>query len=114
MSKNYQLIEILNILKGELYKFNEINNEIVEQQNLFEKIENNYNQYYNLMEEGNNNVNDITNKGYHETLFIYFSFFFFFGCVFYVLSKRIPIRKIIMYIFELISKIAHFNKNNDL
>ena len=95
-------------------KFEEITNETIEQQDDLKKIEGNYIQYNNLIEKGNNTTNNITNREYYETLFLYFGFYFFFGCVIYVLLKRIPIHKIIMYFFEITHKIINFNKNNDL
>ena len=114
INMSWKIVEIRDMLKEMLDKFEEINDETVEQQNNIEKIEENYVQYNNLIKKGGDIVNDIANREYYETLFVYFGIFFFFGCVIFVLLKRIPIHKIIVHAFELISKITNLNKNSDL
>ena len=102
---NSNLVEIRDLLKEEMDKFNAINDEIIENQNDFQKISDNYNQYNNLINEGGHHVNDLTKQEYYENMFLYFGFYFFFGCVIYVVSKRIPIHKILMLALKLIYKI---------
>ena len=46
--KNSSLIEIRDILKEEMDKFNAINDEIIDNQHDFQKINDNYNKYNNL------------------------------------------------------------------
>ena len=101
---NSNLVEIRDLLKEEMDKFNAINDEIIENQNDFQKISDNYNQYNNLINEGGHHVNDLTKQEYYENMFLYFGFYFFFGCVIYVVSKRIPIHKIMMLALKLIYK----------
>ena len=103
-----KLRKIRDKLKEECEKFNLINEEINAMHNEYQQINDNYNNYINLINEGNNHTNEITNWEYYENLFVYFGFYFFFGCVIYVISKRIPINKIIIYIFESIYKLIDF------
>ena len=104
-SNKSDLYEIRDMLKEEMDKFDAINDEIIENQNDFQKISDNYEQYNNLIDEGGSHVNDLTKQEYYENLFVYFGFYFFFGCVIYVVSKRIPIHKIIMLGFKFLYKI---------
>ena len=100
-----RLKELRDILKADMNKLKDINDKINEMRNNLQQIIKNYNDYYNLINKGKNHVNEITKQEYYENLFLYFGFFFFFGCVIYVISKRIPINKIIIFIFELIYKL---------
>ena len=103
-----RLKELRDILKADMNKLKDINDKINEMRNNHQQIIKNYNDYYSLINKGKNNVNEITKQEYYENLFLYFGFFFFFGCVIYVISKRIPINKIIIFIFELIYKLFGF------
>ena len=107
MSRNNKsdLYEIRDMLKEEMDKFDAINDEIIENQNDFQKISDNYEQYNNLIDEGGSHVNDLTKQEFYENLFVYFGFYFFFGCVIYVLSKRFPIHRIIFFGLKQIYKI---------
>ena len=106
--KNSSLIEIRDILKEEMDKFNVINDEMVDNQSDFQKINDNYNQYDTLINKGHTHISDLTRQEYIENLFIYIGFYFFFGCVFYVLHKRFPILKIITFLLKLIYKTIFF------
>ncbi len=106
--KNSSLIEIRDILKEEMDKFNVINDEMVDNQSDFQKINDNYNQYDTLINKGHTHISDLTRQEYIENLFIYIGFYFFLGCVFYVLHKRFPILKIITFLLKLIYKIIFF------
>ena len=103
--KNSSLVEIRDILKEEMDKFTAINDEIIDNQNDFEKINDNYNQYNNLIDKGHTHISDLKKQEFYENLFVYIGFYFFFGCVIYVLLKRFPIHKIIMFAFKLLYKI---------
>ena len=103
--KNSSLIEIRDMLKEEMDKFTAINDEIVDNQNDFQKINDNYNKYNNLIDKGHTHVSDLKRQEFYENLFVYIGFYFFFGCVIYVLLKRFPIHKIIMFAFKLLYKI---------
>ena len=103
--KNSSLVEIRDILKEEMDKFTAINDEIIDNQNDFEKINDNYNQYNNLIDKGHTHISDLNKQEFYENLFVYIGFYFFFGCVIYVLLKRFPIHKIIMFAFKLLYKI---------
>ena len=104
------LKEIRDVLKEEMNKLKTINKEINAIRNNYQQIIKNCNDYNNLINKGKNHANEITKQEYYENLFLYFGFFFFFGCVIYVISKRIPINKIIIFIFELIYKLFVFFK----
>ena len=106
--KNSSLIEIRDILKEEMDKFNAINDEMVDNQSDFQKINDNYNQYDTLINKGHTHISDLTRQEYIENLFIYIGFYFFLGCVFYVLHKRFPILKIITFLLKLIYKTIFF------
>ncbi len=106
--KNSSLIEIRDILKEEMDKFNVINDEMVDNQSDFQKINDNYNQYDTLINKGHTHISDLTRQEYIENLFIYIGFYFFLGCVFYVLHKRFPILKIITFLLKLIYKTIFF------
>ena len=103
--KNSSLVEIRDILKEEMDKFTAINDEIIDNQNDFEKINDNYNQYNNLIDKGHTHISDLKKQEFYENLFVYIGFYFLFGCVIYVLLKRFPIHKIIMFAFKLLYKI---------
>ena len=103
--KNSSLIEIRDILKEEMDKFTAINNEIIDNQNDFEKITDNYNKYNTLIDKGKSHITDLKKQEFLENLFIYIGYYFFFGCVIYVLLKRFPIHKIIGFIFRIIKRI---------
>ena len=106
--KNSSLIEIRDILKEEMDKFNVINDEMVDNQSDFQKINDNYNQYDTLINKGHTHISDLTRQEYIENLFIYIGFYFFLCCVFYVLHKRFPILKIITFLLKLIYKTIFF------
>ena len=89
-------------------KFNVINDEMVDNQSDFQKINDNYNQYDTLINKGHTHISDLTRQEYIENLFIYIGFYFFLGCVFYVLHKRFPILKIITFLLKLIYKTIFF------
>ena len=103
-------MEIRDMLEEEMKKFDEINNELIEQNDNQEKINENYYKYNKLIDEGHERINDISNYEFYENLLVYISFKFFFGCVIYVLSTRFPIYEIIinslhtiiMFLFKLI------------
>ena len=60
MSKNRtsRLMEIRDILKEEFKKFEEINNELIEQNDDLEKINENYLKYNKLIKEGHKHINN--------------------------------------------------------
>ena len=103
--KNSDLIEIRDLLEEEMNKFNAINDELIDNQNDFEKISENYNRYNNLIDKGHTHISDLKRQEFYENLFVYFGFYFFFGCVIYVLSKRFPIHRIIFFGLKQIYKI---------
>ena len=57
--KNSSLLEIRDILKEEMDKFNAINDETADNQNYFEKITDNYNKYNNLIDKGKSHITDL-------------------------------------------------------
>ena len=103
--KNSSLLEIRDILKEEMDKFNAINDEIIDNQNDFEKITDNYNKYNNLIDKGKSHITDLKKQEFYENLFIYIGFYFFICCVIYVWSKRFPIHKIFIFFIKLLYKI---------
>ena len=105
-NKNSSLIEIRDILKEEMDKFNLINNEIVDNQNDFEKISENYTKYSNKIDKSKSHITDLKKQEFLENLFIYIGFYFFFGCVIYVLLKRFPIHKIVFFALKILKKIV--------
>ena len=105
-NKNSSLIEIRDILKEEMDRFNLINNEIVDNQNDFEKISENYSKYSNKIDKSNSHITDLKKQEFLENLFIYIGFYFFFGCVIYVLLKRFPIHKIVFFTLKILKKIV--------
>ena len=106
--KNSSLIEIRDMLKEEMDKFTAINNEIIDNQSDFEKITDNYNKYNSLVDKGRSHITDLKKQEFFENLFIYIGFYFYLGCVVYVLSKRFPIHKILMFFIKLLYKIVKF------
>ena len=106
--KNSNLVEIRDILKEEMDKFNAINDEIIDNQNDFEKIADNYNKYNALIDKGREHITDLKKQEFFENLFIYIGYYFFFCCVLYVLLKRFPVHKCILFFLKLIYKIIMF------
>ena len=107
-NKNSNLIEIRDLLKEEMDKFTLINNEIVDNQNDFEKISENYTKYSNRIDKSKSHISDLKKQEFLENLFIYIGFYFFFGCVIYVLLKRFPIHKIIFFTLRIFKNIVGF------
>ena len=103
--KNSSLLEIRDMLKEEMDKFEAINDELIDNQNDFEKINENYNQYNDLIDKGHSHITDLEKQEFYENLLVYISFYFFFGCVIYVLSQRFPIHRIILFCLKQIYKI---------
>ena len=103
--KNSSLLEIRDMLKEEMDKFEAINDELIDNQNDFEKINENYNQYNDLIDKGHSHITDLEKQEFYENLLVYISFYFFFGCVIYVLSKRFPIHRLILFCFKQVFKI---------
>ena len=100
------LMEIRDLLKEEIYKFDSINEEIIDNQNDIQKINDNYSKYNNAIKESHSHVNNLKKFEFYENLFVYIGFYFFFFCVIVVLFRRIPLRKIIFSIFEIMRKIV--------
>ena len=90
------LMEIRDLLKDEKHKFDSIN----------EEINDNYSKYNNAIIESHSHVNNLKKYEFYENLFVYIGFYFFFFCVIVVLFRRIPLRKIIFSIFEIMRKIV--------
>ena len=107
-NKNSSLMEIRDLLKEEMDKFTAINNEISDNQSDFEKISYNYTKSNNLMDKAKSHINDLKNQEYWENMFIKFGQIFFTACVLYVISKRIPIHKLIILIFKFLYKMIKF------
>ena len=68
--KKNTLLEIRDILKGELDKFTAINNEIIDNQNDFRKINENYEKYNNSIDESRNHIKKIKKREFYENLFV--------------------------------------------
>ena len=102
--KNSSLMEIRDILKEEMDKFNAINDEIIDNQHDFQKINDNYNKYNNLIDKGHSHVSDLRKQEFYENLFVYIGFYFFFFCVAIVLLRRFPVHKIIFFAFKMLHK----------
>ena len=102
-----ELKYIRNSLKNIYETMNQIHEQMIEDENNFEIIENNYNNYKEEIHKGNNHINNLKKFEYYETLFLYFGFYFFFGCVFYVLYKRFPIHRIKLFLIN--SMISYFS-----
>ena len=113
--KNSSLMEIRDLLKEEMDKFKAINEEISDNQSDFEKISNNYTKSNKLMDKAKSHINDLKNQEYWENIFIKFGQIFFMACVLYVISKRIPLHKIILLLFKMLYKIVKllFSKNDE-
>ena len=88
---------------------NQIRKQLIEDENDFEEIKNNYNKYKHEIDKGHNHINNLEKYEYYETLFLYFGYYFFFGCVFYVLYKRFPIHRIILFLIN--SMISYFSSS---
>ena len=101
MSKKFEkLKEIANMMEEELKHFDLINDEIIDQQNDIKKIHENYTKYNNLVDKENSHVRDMERRELYVFLFLYFNYFFFWSCVFYVILTRIPILCILKFLFE--------------
>lgn len=107
-SKSADLFEIRDLLKGELDKFNAINNEVVDNQSDFSKIHNNYDKYNDQMDVGGQHITELKKREFFENLFVYIGFYFFLGCVAYVLLKRFPLHKIIAFVIRTFFKIINY------
>jgi hypothetical protein len=106
--KKSTLIEIRDILKGELDKFIAINNEIIDNQNDFKNINENYEKYNNSIDEGRDHITKLKKREFYENLFVWIGFCIFMLCVTYILLRRFPIHKIFIYIYKLGKKIVNF------
>lgn len=91
------LIEIRDILKNEMDKFKTINTEIIDNQHDFGKIGNNYTKYSSEIDKSREHINKLKRREFYENLFVYIGFYFFFACVAFVMLKRFPIHKIILF-----------------
>ena len=107
MEKN-NLVEIRDLLKNEMEKFNAINNEVVENQHDFDKINKNYNIYNDKINKGRKNIDKLKKQEFYENLFVYVGFYFFFICVGIIFLRRFPLHKIIFFILNQIKKIIYF------
>ena len=107
MEKN-NLVEIRDLLKNEMEKFNAINNEVVENQHDFDKINKNYNLYNEKINKGKKNIDLLKKQEFYENLFVYVGFYFFFFCVGIIFLRRFPLHKIIFFIFNQIKKLIYF------
>ena len=87
--KKSTLIEIRDILKGELYKFIAINNEIIDNQNDFRNINENYEKYNNSIDESRNQITQLKKREFYENLFVWIGFCIFMLCVTYILLRRL-------------------------
>jgi hypothetical protein len=74
--KKSSLIEIRDILKGELDKFTAINSEVINNQNDFEKIHENYEKYDVSIDESRNHITKLKKREFYENLFVWIGFFF--------------------------------------
>ena len=99
------LMEIRDLLKEEIYKFDSINEEIIDNQNDIQKINDNYSKYNNAIKESHSHVNNLKKFEFYENLFVHIGFYFFFFCVIVVLFRRIPLRKIIFLFLKLCIKL---------
>ncbi len=99
--KKSSLIEIRDILKGELDKFTAINSEVINNQNDFEKIHENYEKYDVSIDESRNHITKLKKREFYENLFVWIGFFFFMLCVLYVWLRRFPIHKIFLFFLKL-------------
>ena len=106
--KKSTLIEIRDILKGELDKFTAINNEIIDNQNDFRNINENYEKYNNSIDESRNHITQLKKREFYENLFVWIGFTIFMLCVTFILLRRFPLHKIFIYIFKLGKKIVYF------
>lgn len=111
-SKRSNLVEILDLLKGEMDKFTSINNEMVENQFDFEKINHNYHSYSNEIDKSGMHITKLKRREFYENLFVYIGFFFFLSCVLFVFLRRFPIHKIISFIIRLLTKSLQFIYKN--
>ena len=107
MEKN-NLVEIRDLLKNEMEKFNAINNEVVENQHDFDKINKNYNLYNEKINKGKKNIDLLKKQEFYENLFVYVGFYFFFICVGIIFLRRFPLHKIIFFILNQIKKLIYF------
>ena len=109
------LVEIRDLLKGEMDKFKAINSEIYDNQSDFSKISDNYSKYSNEIDKSKNHITELKKREFFENLFVYIGFYFFFACVAFVLLKRFPVHKIIFFAgkmgYKITSKSASFTYN---
>ena len=87
--KKSSLIEIRDILKGELDKFTAINSEVINNQNDFEKIHENYEKYDVSIDESRNHITKLKKREFYENLFVWIGFFFFYVMCSLCLVKKI-------------------------
>jgi len=99
------LVEIRDMLKIEMDKFNLINREVVENQNDFDKINKNYNMYNEKIDSGRRNIDKLKKQEFYENLFVYVGFYFFFICVAIIFLRRFPLHKILFFILKQIKKV---------
>lgn len=106
MSENFlEYNEIKDMLKQILDDFETINGELIDNQNDFDTIRENYKEYNSLINKGKSHVSDLERRQLYIFLFVYSAYFFFWGCVIFVVYQRVPIHKIIYFFFNFIYRI---------
>ena len=105
------LIEIRDLLKIEMDKFTAINSEMIDNKNDFEKIGNNYQKYSKEIDKGKDHITQLKKREFFENAFIYFGFVFFYCCVAYIVLKRFPLHKIILFLGNTLKRCLSFLKN---
>jgi hypothetical protein len=103
MSKNEKsagLVEVRDMLKGELSKFVNIQHTLQKTSDGFNKVDANYSQYEGEIGQSRKHIDALKRKEFYENLFIYIGFVFFIACVAIVVLRRFPIHKIIALIYS--------------
>ena len=118
MSEKFlQYNEIKDMTEKLVKEFESINEELIDNQNDFNKIRENYSTYNNSINKGKSHVSDLERRELYIFLFVYFSYFFFWGCVIFVVYQRFPIHKMIYFflnfLYRIIKLIIHNKKKKE-
>lgn len=111
--KTSGLVEIRDMLKGELNKFSTINLALKETTEGFNKIDSTYTNYGSEIDVSRNHIMKLKRREFFENLFVYIGFVIYLCCVAYVLLKRFPIHRLVYlayFIVEYIVSVIYSSK----
>jgi hypothetical protein len=94
------MAEMRDMLKNEMNKFTNIDLALKETGEDFSKIEKTSSFYGSEIGESSSHIREIRRREFYENLFVYIGFFFYLGCVTYIVLRRFPIHIIIIKLWE--------------